>query len=126
MVEKYEFTCFSGHLSILGLYHAKYDNQDSARYYLEKALGISVSCENQGAVLDSKQNLAEMLLEENGLRESESLYLDVFNTASEANAPSEILRASKGLYEINKNKGNDTKALKYHEIFHAQKDSIYN
>ncbi|WNB17051.1 tetratricopeptide repeat protein [Marivirga arenosa] len=110
----------------IGIYHKDFGNDDSAVYYLEKALlAVPTGEQNYDKVYIIK-SLAESYLNIDDLKNSERYFKIAIEAAKSIQALEVLKQAYKGLSNIYEQKNEFEKSLKAYKNFKLLNDSIFN
>ncbi|MBE0638423.1 MAG: tetratricopeptide repeat protein [Bacteroidales bacterium] len=112
-------------LSNIGTLFYELKNYDSAIVYQNEALEISQSIGRKDAVCKTLQNLGDIYLAKDELNLAGKYFDEAQLCAEELNAKTTLEKIFKSKSELQEKLGNPEKALEYHKMYVAVKDSVY-
>lgn len=112
-------------MSNIGTLYFELKNYDSAIIYQNEALKISQSIGRKDAVCKTLQNLGEIYLAKDDLILAGKYFDEAQLCAEELNAKTTLEKVFKSKSELQEKLENPEKALEYHKMYVAVKDSIF-
>jgi tetratricopeptide (TPR) repeat protein len=112
-------------LSNIGTLYFELKNYDSAIIYQKEALDISQSVGRKDATCKMLHNLGDIYLAKDQLGQAGKYYDEAQLCAEELNARTTLEMVFKSKAELYEKLGNPQKALEYHRMYVAVKDSIF-
>jgi len=112
-------------MSNIGTLYFELKNYDSAIVYQNGALEISQSIGRKDAVCKTLQNLGDIYLAKDELSLAGKYFDEAQSCAEELNAKTTLEKIFKSKSELQEKLGNPVKALEYHKMYVAVKDSVY-
>lgn len=127
MAHKSFYPDFDGQLyQSIGMAHFRNGDTSIALDYYTKARTIYERTNSKTGLVLMHGNIGTILFDQGKFKEAEREFLAGLPYLKESGSYFHQKLLYEGLYKVNKQKGNATKAFEYSELYHQAKDSIYS
>ncbi|MGB0521695.1 MAG: tetratricopeptide repeat protein [Flammeovirgaceae bacterium] len=112
--------------NLLGKVYSMTNSIDSAKWYFQNSLALSSKCKSSSITASNHVELGKLHLQRKSFKNAGQHFEQALNYAQLSQSRKSIVEASEQLYQLYKSEGRSTEALRIFEIYHTNKDSLFN